>query len=93
MHAERKRGAVMHTQAYLFRLLRRGTTIIVTTCSSVIGSPFCGKVLEEVGLIGMRHVVGGGHSGINVDEVVFSAWPAALDVSSPRPAKFCKLHA
>ena len=57
----------MHTQAYLFRLLRRGTTIIVTTCSSVIGSPFCGKMLEEVGLIGMRHVVGGGHSGINVD--------------------------
>jgi hypothetical protein len=43
-------------------------------------------VLEEVGLIGMRHVVGGGHSGIHVDEVVFSAWPAALDVSSPRPA-------
>ena len=49
----------MHTQAYLFRLLRRGTTIIVTTCSSVIGSPFYGKVLVEVGPILMRHVVGG----------------------------------
>jgi hypothetical protein len=55
MHAERKRGAVMHTQAYLFRLLRRGTT-----CSSVIDSPFNEKVLLEFGLIGkMRHVVGG----------------------------------
>jgi hypothetical protein len=43
----------------LFRLLRRGTTIIVIGCSSVIGSPFYGKVLVEVGLIGMRHVVGG----------------------------------
>jgi hypothetical protein len=41
----------MHTHAYLFRLLRRGTTIIVTTCSNVIGCPFFGKVLVEVGLI------------------------------------------
>ena len=58
----------MHTQAYLFRLLRRGTTIIVTTCSNVIGSPFYGKVLVEVGLIGTGHVVGGEVGrGINVD--------------------------
>ena len=49
----------MHTQAYLFRLLRRGSTTSVTKCSSVIGSPFKGKVLVEVGLILMRHVVGG----------------------------------
>jgi hypothetical protein len=40
MHAERKRETVMHTQAYLFRLLRRGSTIIVITFSNVIGIPF-----------------------------------------------------
>jgi hypothetical protein len=72
----------MQTQAYLFRLLRRGTTI---TTSNVISCPFWGKVLVEVGLIGTGHVVGGEVGrGINVDEHFFQSKSGQNDDFIPR---------